>query len=257
MSEAARRADAGHGRLVAVTGASRGIGSAIAREFAQAGYTVACLTRKGEGVEDREVGALAAGRLRPYRCDVTDDDSVREALASAVADAGPLAGLVNNAGIHADGRSEAFATEDFRAVLNTNVAGLFAVARESYPHLVAAGGGLIVNIGSYYDHVGIPRHAAYCASKAAIGAITRCLAVEWASQNIQCVDVAPGFIGTDLNSKYMAREGFRKYIESRVPMGRPGKVEEVADVVVNLFDSQNPYLTGSTIYVDGAHGIAI
>ena len=81
--------------------------------------------------------------------------------------------------------------------------------------------------------------------------------MEWADRNIQCVDVAPGFIGTDLNSRYMEHEGFRKYIESRVPVGRPGKPEEVADVVVNLFDSRNPYLTGSTIYVDGAHGIAI
>lgn len=246
--------------VIAVTGASRGIGSGVARQLAEAGFKVACLTRKGQGIEDANAADLptaVADRLVPFACDVTDDGSVREALASSVQAAGPLLGIVNNAGIHADGPSESFETDLFRDLMNTNVAAAFAVARESFPHFKANGGGLIVNMGSYYDRVGIPRHAAYCASKAAIAGVTRVLAVEWAKHNIQCVDLAPGFIATDLNSEYMQHEGFRKYIESRVPMGRPGTVDEIAQVVVTLFEKPNPYLTGSTLYVDGAHGIAI
>lgn len=254
---AADQASGAGAKLVAVTGTSRGIGAGIARALAAAGYTVACLSRSGGGVEDHPPAPESATRLLPFACDVTQESSIGEALRAAVAAAGPLYGLVNNAGVHADGKSESFSTEAFRKVLDTNVAGTFAVAREAYPFLCESGNSLIVNIGSYYDRVGIPRHAAYCASKAAIGAITRCLAVEWADKGIRCVDVAPGFIGTDLNSKYMANESFRNYIATRVPLGRPGSVEEVASVVTMLFDHDVRYMTGNTIYVDGAHGIAI
>ena len=248
--------DRDEANLVAVTGASRGIGSAIARSLAGAGYRVACLTRKGMGVEDQNTDHLAQ-QLIPLRCDVTDDANVRAALAQAVHQAGPLYGLVNNAGVHADGDSHTFSTESFKRVLETNVAAIFACAREAYPHLRANQGGLIVNIGSYYDHVGVPRHAAYCASKAAIGAITRCLAVEWASESIRCIDVAPGFIATDLNAPYRASDSFNRYIAKTVPVGRPGTPEEVAALVRALFDAEIPYLTGSTVYVDGGHGITL
>ena len=242
--------------IIAVTGASRGIGSAIARRLATSGHVVACLSRGGKGVEDADPGDLAA-RLPAFQCDVTDEASVKAALAAAVESAGPLVGLVNNAGVHADGASESFPTDEFRRVLDTNVASLFACAREAFPHLKAAGGGLIVNIGSYYDRVGVPRHAAYCASKAAIGAITRCLAVEWAACQIRCVDVAPGFIATDLNARYRRSDAFNAHIAERVPVGRPGTPDEVADFVGTLFDNPIAYLTGSTLYLDGAHGIVL
>ncbi len=243
------------GGAVAVTGASRGIGSAIARELAGRGLTVACLTRKGLGVEDVAPPEGSAGRLLAYRCDVTDEKSVTVALRTAADAAGGLRGVVNNAGIHRERASEEMTTEEFLEVLTTNAAAAFAVCREAFPLLVQSGGGLIVNIGSFYDKLGIPRHLAYCASKAAVGALTRCLAVDWARHGIRVVDVAPGVIATDLNKAYRASERFEAYLRRSIPVGRAGTAEEVARLVAALFVEDIPFLTGETIYIDGGQGV--
>jgi NAD(P)-dependent dehydrogenase (short-subunit alcohol dehydrogenase family) len=103
--------------------------------------------------------------------------------------------------------------------------------------------------------MGVARTVAYCASKAAIGAITRCLAVEWARDNIRVVDVAPGYIATDLNAEFREKEAVMRWIERRIPMQRPGKPEEVAKLVGTLFTSQIGFLTGETIYIDGGQGM--
>lgn len=240
---------------IVVTGASRGIGSAIARALAEAGFTVACLSRKGEGVEDTSPEAAVAERLHAYAADVTDLVSIEDALARVQADHGGIRGLVNNAGIQKDGPAAEFSTEDFLDVLNTNALSAFQVSREAYPYLRQRGASLIVNIGSFYDRLGVPLNTAYCASKAAVGAITRCLAVEWARENIRVLNVAPGFIGTDLNRQYLEQERFQKYLRRRVPVGRAGTPEEIGAVVQGLFATDMAFLTGETIYVDGAQGI--
>jgi NAD(P)-dependent dehydrogenase (short-subunit alcohol dehydrogenase family) len=121
---------------------------------------------------------------------------------------------------------------------------------------VKAGGGLIVNIGSFFDKLGVKRNLAYCASKAAVGAMTRCLAVEWAAQGIRVVDVAPGYILTDLNRDVMESGPLRAYLEKRIPGGAPGSAADVAEVVAMLFDTTGRFLTGETLYIDGAQGIA-
>jgi NAD(P)-dependent dehydrogenase (short-subunit alcohol dehydrogenase family) len=112
-----------------------------------------------------------------------------------------------------------------------------------------------VNIGSCYDKLGAAKTVAYCASKAAVGAITRCPAVEWAADNIRVIDAAPGYIATELNAKFRARAVTQRWIEQRIPLGRAGRPEEIGRLVANLFTSEISYLTGETIYVDGALGI--
>jgi len=238
-------------KVVAVTGASRGIGSAIVAELANRGHVVGCLSRQGRGPEDRQV----PGALVNLGCDVTDEVQVRDALAALVDQAGRLDALVNNAGLHLDGPSEAFATADFERVLTTNVTGTFMACREAYPHLVASGGGLIVNLGSFYEQLGVRLTAAYCVSKAAVGALTRSLAVEWAKEKIRVLDVAPGFIATELNTAYMQQESFRRFLERRIPTGGPGQPEEVARLIGVLIDEELPFLTGETITIDGGQSI--
>jgi NAD(P)-dependent dehydrogenase (short-subunit alcohol dehydrogenase family) len=179
---------------IAVTGGNRGIGAAIVQELMARGLTVGCLSRSGTGPE----GSIA------IRCDVTKEGDLRAALGNLAAQAGGLAGLVNNAGFHSEGRSATLASAEFEAVMATNATAVFAASREAHPLLVASGGGVIVNIGSFFDKMGVKRNLAYCASKAAVGAITRCLAVEWAGDNIQVVNVAPGYVETDLNRETMA-----------------------------------------------------
>ncbi|MDH5577110.1 MAG: SDR family oxidoreductase [Betaproteobacteria bacterium] len=233
-------------RAIAVTGASRGIGAAIALELAARGFTVGCLTRKGAAPEHE--------RCLPITCDVTDVVSIRQALSRLAERAGAIGGLVNNAGIHLDGKSHELATGVYDEVMDTNARGVFVACREIYPYL-AQEGGTIVNIGSFFDKLGVKRNLAYCASKAAVGAITRCLAVEWAPQKIRVLDVAPGYIETELNAEAM-RGKLHAFLQARVPTGGPGTVHDVARLVAMLFTEDIPYLTGETIYLDGGQGMA-
>ena len=240
-------------RLIAVTGASRGIGAGIAIELAKRGFRVACLTRRGMGPET-EVAAELKGRFVSYACDVNDEVSVRNALAAVAKDG--LHGLVNNAGIHLDGQSHELTTAIYAQVMQTNATSVFTTSREAYPYLVKAGGGTIVNIGSFFDKIGVKRNLAYCASKAAVGAMTRCLAVEWASKGIRVLDVAPGYIVTDLNRDTVEKGPVREYIDKRIPRRQPGTVDDVARLVAAIFSEDITFLTGETIYVDGGQGIA-
>ena len=241
-------------KVIAVTGASRGIGASIAIELAQRGFTVACLTRKGKGPEVQGAKALAA-RFVDIACDVTNESSLKTAFAAVVDKAGSLDGVVNNAGIHLDGPSHELATATFEQVMATNSTAVFAACREAYPHLVKSGGGTIVNIGSFFDKIGVKRNVAYCASKAAVGAITRCLAVEWANRGIRVLDVAPGYIVTDLNREAMTRGVLADYLKKRIPGGATGSTSDVAKLVAAIFSEDIPFLNGETIYIDGAQGI--
>ena len=241
---------------IAVTGANRGIGAAIALELARRGFTVACLSRAGKGVEELAVPKRLAGRLLAGRCDVNDEASVARALRSVASRAGGLRGVVNNAGIQLHGASESFSTGELEKVLRTNVVGLFVVCREAFPLLRKQGGGLIVNMGSFFDRLGVPRNLAYSASKAAVGAITRTLAVEWAPHGITVLNVAAGYIETNLNRDFLRRKSVRDYLLPRIPVGRPGRPEEVARLVGALFTEELGFMTGETIYIDGGQTIA-
>jgi NAD(P)-dependent dehydrogenase (short-subunit alcohol dehydrogenase family) len=233
-------------KVVAVTGASRGIGAAIAAELARRGFTVGCLSRKGAGADHERFVHIA--------CDVTDEGSIREAFASLADRAGGIDGLVNNAGVHLDGKSSDLPTALWEEVMNTNARSVFLGCREIYPYLEKSGG-TIVNIGSFFDKLGVKRNLAYCASKAAVGAITRCLAVEWAAKGIRVLDVAPGYIATELNAE--ALQGpLGAFLEARVPTRGPGTPQDVARLVASLFAEDIPFLTGETIYLDGGQGIA-
>jgi NAD(P)-dependent dehydrogenase (short-subunit alcohol dehydrogenase family) len=233
------------GKVIAVTGASRGIGAAIAAELLRRGHTVGSLTRKAIGID----GTL------PIACDVNDEESLKQAFRTLADAAGRIDGLVNNAGVHLYGRSASLPTAQFEQVMDTNARSVFLGCREIYPYLEKAGG-TIVNIGSFFDKLGVKQNLAYCASKAAVGAITRCLAVEWAAKGIRVLDVAPGYIETELNAEALRKGPLRAFLEARVPTGGPGTVADVARLVAALFTEEIPFLTGETIYVDGGQGMA-
>lgn len=240
-------------KVIAVTGANRGIGAEIARELGRRGFTVGCLSRGGVLPDNLPAGA----RFHPFRCDVTDEESVQAALAGLADAAGSLNGLVNNAGTIAEFKSSELSVADYEAVMRTNATAVMMVSREAYPHLCAAGGGGIVNIGSFWDKLGVPRNLPYCASKAAIAAITRCHAVEWARDRISVVDVAPGYIETDFNKDFFADEKTREWLRQRAPLKKPGSTAEVARLVAALFAEDLPFLTGETIYIDGAQSVSM
>lgn len=243
-------------RNIFLTGASRGIGAVIALELARRGHVVGCFSRKGLGPENLPVPEELAPRLIPLKGDVSDAAAVEAALARFATEAGPITGLVNNAGLHVARPSDTQPLAEFAQVMATNTTATFSVCQQAYPHLVAAGGGLIVNMGSFFDKLGVRHNAAYCASKAAVAALTRCLAVEWAAKGIRVVTVGPGYIETDLNKEYLASEKVRTFLAARIPTGGPAQADEVARLIATLFGENLPFLTGETIYLDGGQGIA-
>ena len=121
--------------------------------------------------------------------------------------------------------------------------------------LIENKGGMIVNIGSFYDKLGVKQHLTYCATKAAIGAMTRCMAVEWASKGIRVLNVAPGFVMTDFNREMIQKGPLAEYLAKRIPSGVPGEAQDIGNLVTSLFVLNSPYMTGETIYIDGAHGM--
>lgn len=239
-----------------LTGASRGIGAVVALELARRGHVVGCLSRRGTGPEGIAIPAGLKDRLIPLTGDVGDPAAIEAALDAFSKAAGSIDGVVNNAGIHVTGRSESQPLAEFEEVMHTNATATFSVCQKAYPHLVAAGGGLIVNIGSFFDKLGVRHNTAYCASKAAVAAITRCLAVEWAAKNIRVMTVAPGYIETDLNKDFLASEKTRAFLAARIPTGGPAGADQVARLIGSLFDETIPFLTGEIIYLDGGQGMA-
>ena len=243
------------GKTIAVTGGSRGIGAAIVHRLAQDGWLVACLSRKGLGVEEGKLSKTIAKRIIPLACDVNSETSISEAFSQLAAITGRIDGLVNNAGIHQVARSSQMPGTVWDQVMQTNAKAVFTACREAHPYLIQQSQSVIINIGSFFDKIGVKSNLAYCASKAAVGAITRCLAVEWAAQGIRVVNVAPGYIDTELNRE--ALQGpLGDYLDKRIPRKTPGTAQEVAALVAAMTREDMSFVTGETIYIDGGQAIA-
>jgi|688.fasta_scaffold18866_12 NAD(P)-dependent dehydrogenase (short-subunit alcohol dehydrogenase family) len=241
---------------IIVTGASRGIGAAISLGLVRAGYTVGCLSRSGEAPQVE--GATEADRSQWFsaKCDVSRPEQLKETFSDVVKLSGqPIVGLVNNAGIHSQGRVESIAEAEFKNVMDVNAYSVLAASQVVYPHLLENKGGLIVNIGSFFDKLGIKQHLTYCATKAAVAAMTRCMAVEWASKAIRVLNVAPGYIQTDFNREMIEKGPLGEFLSKRIPAGVPGNAQDVGQLVTSLFVLNSPYMTGETIYIDGGHGM--
>ena len=242
-------------KVIAVTGGSRGIGAAIVKKLANDGWIVGCLSRKGQGVEDGSLPQELQSQVIQVACDVNSDESLLKAFTYLVEQTGRLDGLVNNAGIHEQEKSHLMKNEMWDDVMSTNARAVFMSCREAYPFLTQQTSSVIVNMGSFFDKMGVKNNLAYCASKAAVGAITRCLAVEWASKGVRVMDVAPGYIATELNMDAM-NGPLGEFLAKRIPRKTPGSPAEVAAVVAAIVRDEMSFLTGETIYLDGAHAIA-
>jgi NAD(P)-dependent dehydrogenase (short-subunit alcohol dehydrogenase family) len=241
---------------IVVTGASRGIGAAIAFTLAAQGRHVVCLSRSGSLPSYPTADPATAERWVARKADVTEPEALSAVFRELSGEGWRITGLVNNAGVHVDAPSAELPLDQWRHVMDMNATAVVMACQAVYPHLIENGGGLIVNIGSFFDKLGVKRNLAYCASKAAVGAITRCLAVEWGSKGIRVMNVAPGYIQTDLNADSINAGPLKAYLEKRIPRGHPGTAEEVGALVTSLFAPACGFLTGETIYIDGGQGVA-
>lgn len=243
--------------LVVVTGASRGIGAAVAHRLAAGGYAVAVNFAEDEAGAAAVSAAIvsAGGRARPYRADVSSDAGVSALFAKAIADFGPLAGLVNNAGITGGmSRVGDVSAATLQRVFAVNVTGAFLCAREAVRRLSArhgGEGGVIINMSSRAAELGGPGEwVHYAASKAALDALTVGLAKEVAGEGIRVNAVAPGLIETELHAA-AGDPGRLQRLGPQIPMGRAGTAEEVADAVAWLMSDAARYVTGAIMPVSG------
>jgi 3-oxoacyl-[acyl-carrier protein] reductase len=238
------------GRIALVTGASRGIGAAIAVALARAGATVVCTSTRAGGCEQTLAAcADAPGRAHAAVCDVADKAAVEQLAKSVLETHGRLDVLVNNAGITRDGVFLRMSDDDFDQVLATNLRGPFLVCRAFARAMAKARGGRIVNVGSVVGLTGNAGQANYAASKAGLVGLTKSLAKELAGRGVTANLVAPGFITTDMTASIP--QDLREAMLRQIPLGRLGQPEDVAAVVTFLCGDAAGYITGQTLVVDG------
>ncbi|WP_395507364.1 3-oxoacyl-[acyl-carrier-protein] reductase [Hominenteromicrobium mulieris] len=242
-----------NGKTALVTGASRGIGRAIALRLAEDGANVAVIyagsADKAEAVVN-EITALGVN-AKAYRCNVADSAAVNETVKAVTNDLGKIDILVNNAGITRDGLMLRMKDEDFDAVLDTNLKGAFNMIRACYSGFIHKKSGRIINISSVSGIMGNAGQANYSASKAGVIGLTKSVARELASRGITCNAVAPGFIQTDMTENL----GDNNPLLNSIPLGRMGKPEDIAAAVAFLASDSAAYITGEVLKVDG--GLAI
>ncbi len=238
-----------HNRRYMVTGAARGLGLAIAARLIAEGARVMLADVLPEGAARAgELGEAAAF----ITCDVTSRDQIAAAIAATANRWGGLDGLVNNAGIAPKGDILSETPEQFDRVIATNLTAAFHATQLAAPHLIAAGGGVIVNMSSVNALLTIPALLAYNVAKGGLNQLTRNTAVALAPHNIRVVGIGPGTILTDLaRQAVMGSEDARRQILSRTPMGRAGEPHEIAAIAAFLLSDDASYITGETIYADG------
>ena len=238
------------GKTALVTGASRGIGRAIALAVAERGATVIVTARTVAAAAQTAAAIEAAGgRARAVALDIADDASVEAAVAGVLSEHATIPLLVNNAGITRDNLLMRMNKEDWSQVIDTNLSGIYRICRSLVPSMVKARYGRIVNVTSVVARSGNPGQANYAAAKAGIEGFTRSLARELASRNITVNCVAPGFIDTDMTAKLVDAQ--REALLSQVPIKRLGRPDEVAAGVTYLLSDQAAYVTGITLDING------
>lgn len=238
------------GKVALVTGASQGIGRAIALDLAKTGATVALAARSLDKLESvaQEI-STNGGTAKAFALDVTSEDSIKSCAKQVLADLGACHILVNNAGITKDGLALRMKLADFDDVLRANLTGAFLLTQAVISSMMKARWGRVINITSVVGETGAAGQANYAASKAGMIGLTKSLAREFASRNITVNAIAPGFISTAMTDALTDDQ--RAGILAQVPLGRYGTVEDIASSVTFLASDAAAYITGHTLDVNG------
>lgn len=243
------------GRVAIVTGGNGGIGLGMATGILNAGASVVIAGRNKE--KSAKAAASLGDRARAIEVDVANEKSVAALVDQTVSAFGRVDILVNNAGIAIRKQPETYSLDEWRQVIDTNLTSAFLCSQAVYPHMVKAGGGKIINIGSILSIFGIPVAVPYGASKGGIVQMARSFAAAWAKDNIQVNTILPGWIDTDLTETARTQiEGLNDRVLARTPAKRWGKPEDFAGIAVFLASTASDFVTGTAIPIDGGYSIS-
>jgi len=262
------------GKVAIVTGAGRGIGKVIALTLAEAGADIVVTARTEQQITETAEEVRRLGRRSlAVPADVTKQRQTRAVVEKTIAEFGRIDILVNNAGDSTLGavtiapgdtkaagwkwarqwgwENKQLTVREWRRVIDVDLTGAFLFAQAVGPHMMRQKAGIIINITSVYAEMGVPRAAPYCASKAALAALTRCLAVEWAPYNIRVNAIGPGFVRTELTEPYFSDPEWAAALPKNVPLKRVGEPREVALLALYLASRASAFMTGQSVYLDG------
>ncbi|MEJ5376153.1 MAG: glucose 1-dehydrogenase [bacterium] len=240
------------GKVALVTGASRGLGRAMAKGLARAGADLVLCARSEADLATvaQEIMAMGRRAMSVY-LDVLNAQSVEKMLERSLQQMGSIDILVNNAGVNIRKSVVELAEEEWDKVLDTNLKGYFLVGRAVGRHMMARGGGKVINVASILGAVGLPNQVAYASSKGGVIQMTKVMALEWAPYHINVNAIAPTYFETPLVAALKNDPERYRFIVERTPMGRWGQPEELEGIVVFLASRASDFITGQTIFVDG------
>jgi NAD(P)-dependent dehydrogenase (short-subunit alcohol dehydrogenase family) len=240
------------GRLALITGASRGLGRAMAITLAEDGANLALVARDLVQLQATETQVIRHGvKAEVFRVDVTDEAQVAALEKDVRAKLGKVAILINNAGINVRKQVVEFTLEEWNRVMATNLTSVFLMCRAFVPHMKGSGYGRVINMTSIMSHVSLAGRGVYSATKAGLLGFTRALALELASEGITVVGISPGPFATEMNTPLIQNPEINQQFVSKIAVGRWGRVEEVGQLARFLCSDDAAFITGTDIIIDG------
>src|SRR5215813_2269697 len=241
-----------NGKVAVITGASKGLGKAMALALGGAGASIALASRDVEQLNAvKQTVEDAGGKAQVFQADVSEEEQVRELEHDVIEAFNGVHILINNAGINLRKPLVEFTLEEWRRVLDTNLTSVFLMCRSFVPMMRGRGYGRIINLASTMSHVSLAGRSAYSASKAGILGLTRALSLELAEYGITVVSISPGPFATELNATLMNNVDLSRQILSRVPLGKWGDVRDIAKLTRFLCSPHGSFITGTDILIDG------
>ena len=240
------------GHTAVITGASRGLGEAMAKALAASGVSIALVARdvaRLDGVKAAIVGA--GGKAETFTADVTDEQDVTAMADAVTRKLGPVDILINNAGTNIRKKLTDFTLAEFRSVIDSSLISTFLVSRAFLGQMRGRGYGRIINMTSMLSHVSLPERTAYSSAKTALLGFTRALALEVAADGITVNGISPGPFGTELNSVVMNNPEANRTFLANLPVGRWGQVQEIGSLACYLCSEGAGFITGTDIVIDG------